>query len=252
MRNMFKGSIRTSVLRESVDAVRAIVDEAKFNLTPTGISVRAVDAANVAMVSLELPDSAFESYSVEGEITIGIDLSKFVDLLKMGDPDSVCELDLVDSGRLKIKMGSLNYSISLLEPSTIKRDPKIPEIELPAEIVLKGSDFRRGIKASEPIGDYLVVEINTKPMEMFTMETEGDVDKVTLNLTKDDVFSISVVGEETVRSMFGIEYLKEISKVTSATDEVKLKVGSDFPVDISFLLGDASVRYLLAPRIEAD
>ncbi|RLG34195.1 DNA polymerase sliding clamp, partial [Methanosarcinales archaeon] len=35
---MFKGSIRTSVLREAIDAIRAIVDEAKFNLTPTGIS----------------------------------------------------------------------------------------------------------------------------------------------------------------------------------------------------------------------
>ncbi|MCW7076877.1 MAG: proliferating cell nuclear antigen (pcna) [Candidatus Syntrophoarchaeum sp.] len=249
---MFKGSIRTSALRSSIDALLAVVDEARFNLTPTGVSVRAVDAANVAMVSLELPDSAFDAYSVDKEVTIGLDLSKFIDLLKMGNPDSICEMDLQDSSRLKIKMGSLKYSISLLEPSTIKREPKIPEIELPGEVILRGSDFRQGIKASEPIGDYLVVGIETKPKEIFIMETEGDVDRVTLELDKDDLFSISVVGEDAVRSMFSIEYLKEISKVTSAADEVKLKIGKDFPIDISFAVGDASVRYLLAPRIEAD
>jgi proliferating cell nuclear antigen len=170
----------------------------------------------------------------------------------MGNPDSSCEMDLQDSSRLKIRMESLKYSISLLEPSTIKREPKIPEIELPAEVTLKGSDFRQGIKASEPIGDYLVVGIETKPKEVFIMETEGDVDRVTLELNKEDLFSISVVGENAVRSMFSIEYLKEIGKVVSAASEVKLKIGKDFPIDISFAVGDAGVRYLLAPRIEAD
>lgn len=249
---MFKSSIRTSVLRGSVDALLAIVDEARFNLTPTGISVKAVDAANVAMVSLELPDSAFDAYSVDKEVTIGLDLSKFIDLLKMGNQDSICEMELVDSSRLKIRMGSLKYSISLLEPSTIKREPKIPDIDLPGEVVIKGSDFRQGIKASEPIGDYLVVGIETKPKETFVMETEGDVDRVTLELDKDDLFSISVVGEDSARSMFSIEYLKEISKVTSTADEVKLKIGKDFPIDISFIISESNIRYLLAPRIEAD
>ena len=245
-------NIKTFELKNAINALLAIVDEARFNLTPTGVSVRAVDAANVAMVSLELPDSAFTSYSVEDEITIGLDLPKFANLLKMGDADSICEIDLQDSCILKIKMGSLKYSISLLEPSTIKREPEIPEIDLSGEVILKGSDFMQGIKASKSIGDYLVIEVNSNPTESFIMETEGDVDKVTLNLTKDDVFSISVDDEDKVRSMFSIEYLEEIGKVASASDEVKLKVGNDFPIDVSFLLGNTRLRYILAPRIEVD
>jgi len=249
---MFKSSIRTSVLRGAIDALLAVVDEARFNLKPDGVSVRAVDAANVAMVNLELSNSAFDTYSVDKEITIGLDLTKFLDLLKMGNPDSECEMVLQDSSRLKIKMGSLNYHISLLEPSTIKREPKVPEIELPGEVILKGADFRQGIKAAEAIGDYLVIGIETKPQEVFFMEAEGDVDKVRLELSRDDLFSISVVGEEYVRSMFSIEYLKEMGRVIAGADEVKLRIGNDFPIDISFRLGEGHVRYLLAPRIEAD
>ena len=49
---MFKAIIESEKLKETIEAVSSIVDEAKINLTPDGMSVRAVDPANVAMITL--------------------------------------------------------------------------------------------------------------------------------------------------------------------------------------------------------
>lgn len=57
---MFKAKIKAEVLREVVDVISALVDEAKFNITSEGISLRAVDPAHVAMLDMALQKKGFE------------------------------------------------------------------------------------------------------------------------------------------------------------------------------------------------
>ena len=65
---MFKAIIESEKLKETIESVSSIVDEAKLNLTPDGLTIRAVDPANVAMVSLTIKSSAFEEFTAtDGE-----------------------------------------------------------------------------------------------------------------------------------------------------------------------------------------
>jgi proliferating cell nuclear antigen len=56
------------------------------------------------------------------------------------------------------------------------------------------------------------------------------------------------------RSLFSLDYLKDMGKVMSKTAEVEIFLGIDHPVRFSFDIagGNGHVEYLLAPRIEAD
>ena len=56
------------------------------------------------------------------------------------------------------------------------------------------------------------------------------------------------------KSLFSLDYLKDMGKVMSRTDEVEIHIGVDHPVKFSFNIagGNGHVEYLLAPRIEAD
>src|SRR5574341_648928 len=90
---MFKAVIVAEKLKDAIESISTLVDEAKFKLTADGLSVRAVDPANVAMVSLDLTKDAFDSFeATEGEL--GIDLTKLNGVMEMADKSDKIELAL--------------------------------------------------------------------------------------------------------------------------------------------------------------
>ena len=55
---MFRARIDAALLRECVEAILAVVDEARLKIGEEAWKVRAVDPANVALVDLELSREA--------------------------------------------------------------------------------------------------------------------------------------------------------------------------------------------------
>ncbi|MEE9594887.1 MAG: hypothetical protein V3V92_05750, partial [Candidatus Hydrothermarchaeales archaeon] len=67
---------------------------------------------------------------------------------------------------------------------------------------------------------------------------------------KDDAIAFSCKG--TAKSMFSIEYLKDMIKASDVASSVKLSLGENIPIKIDFLSPSARLTFLLAPRIESD
>ena len=51
---MFKAIINAETLGDAIEAVSSLVEETKISVSETGLELKAVDAANVAMVSLRV------------------------------------------------------------------------------------------------------------------------------------------------------------------------------------------------------
>ncbi|CVK32683.1 DNA polymerase sliding clamp (fragment) [Methanoculleus bourgensis] len=64
---MLKATIDADIFRESIDAIAALVTECRLHTAEDLIRTRAVDTANVAMVSLDLQSTAFNSFSLQPE-----------------------------------------------------------------------------------------------------------------------------------------------------------------------------------------
>ena len=58
---MFQAKARAEVLKEVVNVVSTLVDEAKFTVNSDGLTIKAVDPAHIAMVDLTLGKDAFGS-----------------------------------------------------------------------------------------------------------------------------------------------------------------------------------------------
>jgi proliferating cell nuclear antigen len=245
---MFKAVIGAEKLKDSIEAVSTLVDEAKFKLTPEGISVRAVDPANVAMVSFDLAKDAFDSFeATEGEL--GIDLTKLNGVMEMADKEDNIELELDENAhKLVVRMRGLAYTMSLLDPSSIRKEPKVPALDLPARIVIKGEDLKRAIKAAEKVSDYMSIGVKG---DVFFMEAEGDTDKVLVEMTKDQLIDIKPAES---RSLFSLDYLSDMSKVVGKANEVTIDVGKDYPLKLRLKIaeGHGEVGYMLAPRVESE
>jgi len=260
---MFEAKIDASVLRGCIETITAIVDEGKLKIAEDGFKLRAVDPANVAMVSFELQSDAFDEFRFEAkeaesgaeatseskaETEIGIDFVKLLGILGIGGSEEVgLELD-EHAQKLFTRMGSLAYTISLLEPSSLRKEPKVPDLEFPVQVIIETEEFRRTIRAAEKIGDHIVLGVDG---EVFYMEAEGEMDKLRLGLRKEQLISMT---PGTLYSLYSLDYIAAMSKAMSHVEAITLNLGKDYPLQIEFEVaeGKGKVRYLLAPRIESE
>ena len=164
-----------------MNVVATLVDEAKFNITEDGISLRAVDPAHVAMIDLKLKSAAFESFKAS-ESELGIDISKMTDVLKLAKPNDIISITHdEEKNRLILKILNITRSMALVD-TTGMAEPKVPNLSLPVKVVIKTQELVQGIKASESISDHISLSANSDGFELMS---EGDTDAVNLKLSKD-------------------------------------------------------------------
>lgn len=247
---MLKATIDAEIFRESIDAIAALVTECRLHTAEDHIWMRAVDTANVAMVSLDLRSTAFKSFSATVGAA-GLDIAKMKNILGMIGKGDALMLNLLDEDRkLELNFGGYRYSITLLDVNTIRKDPNPPMIDLPGKAVLGGDALNNAIKAASVISDKIALGIDPSTMT-FYMEAEGDTDHIKLALGEDELIALNPVQ---ARSLFSLDYLKDMGRVMARAEEVEVHLGIDHPVRFTFDIADGNghVEYLLAPRIEAD
>ena len=247
---MFKAIVSADTLKDTIDSVGVLVDECKIHLEEDGLAIRAVDPANVGMVDLELDAAAFESYEADGGI-IGVNLDRLEDIAGMASGDQPVHLELDEETRkLHIGIDGLSYTLALIDPDSIRQEPDIPELDLPAQIVLEGNQLDRGITAADMVSDHIRLRVDETD-ETFHIEAEGDTDDVDLTLTKADLISLSA---GPASSLFSLDYLKDMNKAIPKDAEIEMELGEEFPVKMHFDIaeGQGNVTFMLAPRIQSD
>jgi proliferating cell nuclear antigen len=244
---MFQAKARADVLKEVVNVISTLVDEAKFTMNADGLTIKAVDPAHIAMVDLVLSKEAFEEYKAD-ESEIGLDIDKLSQFLKLAHSNEIIDLRHdEEKRRLNIVIGDITRRMSLVD-TTGMSDPKVPNLNLPATVTLKVDDLVQGIKASETVSDHIALVASP---EGFEMTCEGDLDQVQWKKAKKDLEMLE--SPSSVRSLFPLEYFSNMLRAVSAGVSVTMHLGNDYPVKVEFKIaeGKGEVRYLLAPRIES-
>jgi len=247
---MFKAIVSADTLTDALDSVSVLVDECKIRLNDEEFSIRAVDPANVGMVDLSLDAAAFESYEADGGV-IGVNLGRLEDIAGMANSGDLIQLELNEETRkLHIQIDGLSYTLALIDPDSIRQEPDIPELDLPAQVVLEGSQLDRGITAADMVSDHISLRVDDAD-EAFYIEAEGDTDDVDLKLTSDDLIDLTAGA---ANSLFSLDYLKDMNKAIPKATEVTVDLGEEFPVKLhyEFAEGLGHVTYMLAPRIQSD
>ena len=245
---MFKAKVKAEVLKTVLDAVSNLVDEAKIQVTPDGINLKAVDAAHVAMVDLSLGKKAFVEFK-GSEQDMGVDLDKLKDILKLAGSQDVVDIEYKeDSHRLVFKIGHITRRMALVDTSNMG-DPKVPNLNLPNQVTVLAGELQQGIKASEAVSDHIALVAHNKSFELIA---DGDTDQVHLQLSDGDLIKIQAPDKS--RSLFSLDYFSNMAKVVRSQDPVTLHLGTDYPVKLEFDIADGAghITYLLAPRIESE
>jgi proliferating cell nuclear antigen len=245
---MFNAKVKSEVLKGIIDVISPLVNEVKFNISPKGISLRAVDPAHVAMVDLQIKSKAFDEYKAD-EMELGIDMDKLGGIMRLSSAGDIVSLEYdEEANRLIVKIGNLVRKMGLIDTAGMP-DPKMPNLSLPAKIVIKASELNQGVRASEAVSDHIALTVNEDNFELFA---EGDTDTVNLKLPKDML--VELTASSKCKSLFSIDYFSNMIKSVRGDDQITMQLGNDNPIRVEFDIADSKghVTYLLAPRIESE
>jgi proliferating cell nuclear antigen len=130
--------------------ISKLVDEAKLRFSDEGVSVRAVDPANVALIETQLHPGAFERYECEEELTVGATLPSANGIVKRARKQQDDELTLTasrDELRASIRRETDGVVLATtdatrtIDPDSIRQEPDIPDLRESDEIEYGGVEL---------------------------------------------------------------------------------------------------------------
>jgi proliferating cell nuclear antigen len=238
------------IFKDCVDALATLIDEGEFEISADGVKLRAMDPSQIAMVDFVLPKTACEKYKASATSRIGLnldDLSKITSRYRAGESltlkldESGSRLELMFKGK-----GTRRFNMPLLDTSGTF--PKQPKIEFDAKIKLPGSVIKESLKDASLVASHVTLKADGKG---FYMDAKGDKGEVLIEANKeDDILMEHIVNAES-KAMFPLEYLNDLLKATESDAIVTLEIKSDTPLKLTYPIGEATVTYYLAPRIES-
>jgi proliferating cell nuclear antigen len=237
------------ILKSSIDAISNMIDEAGVIVSQEGIALRAMDPAHVALVDFKMNREAFEEYEVREMLTLGIDLDRLNTILKRaGSSDRITLTTSEDGSALRITIrnsATRRFDLPLIDVG--EEELRVPQLEFPARVEIDPKILSEGIKDAEIVSDHVTLRCDS---ENLYISARGDLGNVEVRVGKEQALSFEVT--EPCKSMFSIEYLKDMVKAGDIASTVRVNLGNDIPVKLEFLAPGVSLSFLLAPRIESE
>lgn len=247
-------SIDANVLEAYFKNINVLVDECRIELGEEGLQTRAVDPASVGMIDTTLESSAFNSYEITRVDTIGVNIRRILDVLSGADADTVVEIEYdAERRNLVFEYDSHEWTMALIDPESIRSEPDLPELDLPARGTIKDGVLKRAVTFADGVADHFQVETIADGRDVgLRFSAEGQTDAYE---SEPGAVYVNDWGE--AKSLYSLEYLKPMAKALGDQD-VKFEVGEEFPIKLHghVLVTDddgwGDVTYMLAPRIQAE
>ena len=248
---MLRLTISVKNLKEIADLLNTVVTEAKFKMEPSGISVKVVDPAHVAMVCIDIPKETFIEYQIDGEEEIAIDVERMKSVIRLANAGDQVTLTK-EKEKLKFEINNISKSIALLDTGTVVT-PRVPTINSENYVILEKSEFERGLRAAEDVSDS--IRLTLSPDE-FKAKSSSDSEESEMTLSKDLLKEMKCTSP--IKSSYPLEYLLKLVKSLTSSEEIKLSFKDDYPLNIEFNFGTSKSSasnpvkgsFLLAPRME--
>lgn len=267
--------IKAALLHRTIRALVALVDEANILVTQDSLSCTCVDAANVAMASVSLDKSCFKEYQVstKTDFYLGLDVKMLCQFIAfMGEKgDLTIEMDeegyytpydppmrngkpngKYEKGSLHLSNGTCSFNLDTMNPDNIRREPKVPYLELTSAFTLPGYKLKKAVEAADMVSDHMIIEF--LPELGARISGDGDIYGFSRFFGIAELTDVKH-GKEKSRSLYSIDYISDMLKpiVKESKVDVKIELGTDYPMMMALDYHEPGAKtvYLMAPRIES-
>ncbi len=231
------------LLSKAIELISELVLEVRIKVSEFGLSIVALDPANVAMAEFKLPRSAFSQFEAGSEV-LGINLDNLKRVLKrcgagssliLEKKENLLEIQIQD----RIKR---NFSISLIEIES--EDKEMPELNYTSVIEINSIDLTASIDDCAVVADACSFIIQDGK---FIIESKG------LNSARSEFSGDEArIDAEDSKSRYSLEYLQKVMKGAKLCEKTVIKFSNDHPVRIELKANHMELNFVLAPRVETE
>ncbi len=235
---------KPGVLSKAIGLISELVTEVKFKINDSGMSVVAIDSANVAMIHLSLSKDAFSEFQVSKEETLGVNLDDLKKILKRCGAKSILILERKEN-KLNIELQDRikrNFSLNLIEIE--KEDKELPNLEYSSKVNMNSVDFIDAIEDCSVVADAcsFIIEdgkfvIEAKNLNSARAEFSGDE---------------AEIEAEDCKSRYSLEYLQKFIKGSKLCEKTSLNFANDHPLRMDLNFESLQLNFILAPRVETE
>ncbi len=236
--------------KAAVDAIVNLIDEGQFEITGDGLSLRAMDPSQIAMVSFSMPKSAFVQFDAKATSKVGLNftnLSKILgrtrdgEQLGISDEDNKVLLKFASNGKKR------TFKVPMIDlAGGASREPNIvPD----AQVTILAGEFKDLLKDAALVSTHVTLEANQGG---FFVDVKGDSSELKTESETTPESAIQLDVKAPARATFPLKYLEDITKACPDALPLKINLKSNAPVKIEYEVAQAKVVYYLAPRIDTD
>ncbi len=234
------------LLSKVVELISALVIEVKFKIDNSGMSVVAIDPANVAMVRFFLAKSAFSQFdlgSAKQEIW-GVNLEDLKKILRRAGIKSSLIFKR-EENRLNIEIPDKikrDFTLNLIDIRS--EDKELPNLEFSARVEMNSADLIDAVEDCAVVADAcsFIIEKNNFIIEaknLNSARTEFSGDEANIKA-------------ENCKVRYSIEYLDKFMKGSKLCDKTILNFANDHPLRMDLKIENMELNFILAPRVESE
>jgi proliferating cell nuclear antigen len=229
------------LLSRVIEILSELVMEVRIRFNEFGLSISAIDPANVAMINFKLPKSSFSQFET-GEEILGVNLDNLKRILKRCGTSSSLILEKKENFlniqiQDKIKR---NFSLNLIEIETEEKE--MPVLEYTASVEIDSKDLIDSIEDCGVVADAcsFIIQEGT-----FIMKAKG-IDSAMSEFSGDE----AKIEAENCKSKYSLEYLTKFMKGAKLVEKTILNFAEDHPLKMNIKSEHVELNFLLAPRVE--
>lgn len=231
------------IFSKVIDIISELVTEVRIKFNEFGLSISAMDPANVAMVGFRMPKSAFSQFEI-GEEVLGISLDSLKKVLRRCGAGSsmILEkrenfLDIQIHDRIK-----RNFSLNLIEIESEEKE--MPNLEYTARVEINSMDLIDSVEDCAVVAEACSFIIQENK---FVIEAKG-INSAMSEFSSDE----AKIMAENCRARYSLEYLDKFMKGAKLAEKTFLNFAEEHPLKMDIKSENMELNFLLAPRVEND
>lgn len=233
------------ILSDIITIISELVTEVRIKVNKEGMSLTAIDPANVAMVYFRIPASLFSEFNLsKEEEELGVNLNSLKAVLRRCKPGSSLTIEKQDN---LLKLGlhdriKRDFSLALIEVEM--EEKPLPEWEFNSVIHINSEALVEVIEDCAIVSD--ACTFIAEP-DKFIVEATG-LNSARAEFSSDEAEIHS--GNSIAR--FSLDYITKFIKGAKISSRATLSFSDNHPMRLDFPTGEVILSFVLAPRVEQE
>jgi len=232
-----------SSLSKAVEIISELVTEVRIKIGEFGLSITAIDPANVTMVSFKMPRSVFSEFE-SGKEMLGVNLENLKRILRRCGPGSALIMEKKEN-QLNLQIQDKvkrDFNLSLIDIESEDKD--MPSLEFSSQVELISSDLVSVVEDCAVVDDACSFIIKDGK---FIIEAKN-INSARIEFSADE----ASIDAENCKARYSLEYLQKFMKAAKLCEKTLIRFANDHPMKMDFRTKELELSFILAPRVETE